>query len=50
LRERGGELVLCQVQPVVRDIFVACGLEHLFPFLPDFDAAIARWEHVIPTP
>lgn len=50
LREQGGELVLCQVQPVVRDIFAACGLENVFPFVPDFEAAVARWQQVIPTP
>lgn len=50
LREHGGELVLCQVQRVVRDIFVACGLDNLFAFLPDFEAAVTRWEHTVPTP
>lgn len=43
LREHGGELALCHVQPAVRDIFAACCLEHLFVFLPDFDAAVAHW-------
>jgi anti-anti-sigma factor len=43
LRERQGELVLCHAQPMVRDIFRACGLDQLFEFVPDFDAALARW-------
>lgn len=43
LRERQGELVLCYAQPMVRDIFVACGIDRLFEFVPDFDAALARW-------
>ena len=43
LREHQGELVLCHVQPVVRDIFAACCLDKLFVFLPDFDAALAQW-------
>lgn len=43
LREHQGELVLCHVQPAVHDIFAACGLDNLFVFLPDFDAALARW-------
>jgi anti-anti-sigma factor len=43
LREHGGELVLCHVQPLVHDIFEACCLDRLFHFLPDFDAAIAYW-------
>ncbi len=43
LRERQGELVLCHAQPTVRDIFEACGLNQLFHFLPDFDAAVAYW-------
>ncbi len=43
LREHDGELVLCHVQPVVRNIFEACCLDRLFCFLPDFDAAVAHW-------
>jgi anti-anti-sigma factor len=43
LRERGGEIVLCQAGPDVRSIFEACCLDTLFPFLPDFDAAVAHW-------
>ena len=43
LRERQGELVLCDAQPMVREIFTACGLDQMFLFLPDFDAAIAHW-------
>ncbi len=42
LREHGGELVLCHVQPDVRNIFAACCLEQLFQFLPDFEAAVAH--------
>jgi anti-anti-sigma factor len=43
LREHGGELVLCEVHPEVRGIFAACRLDNLFTFVPDFDAACARW-------
>ncbi|HEY7158729.1 MAG TPA: STAS domain-containing protein [Gemmataceae bacterium] len=43
LREHGGELMLCHAQPDVRDIFKACGLDPLFHFLPDFEAAVAHW-------
>lgn len=43
LREHQGELVLCHVQPAVRDIFTACCLDQLFHFLPDFDAAVAHF-------
>ena len=50
LREHGGELVLCQVQPAVRDIFTACGLDNVFPFVADCEAAVARWQQVISTP
>jgi anti-anti-sigma factor len=41
LRERQGELVLCFVQPPVREIFASCRLDQLFHFLPDFDAAVS---------
>jgi anti-anti-sigma factor len=40
LREHQGELVLCHVQPVVRDIFAACCLDQLFHFVPDFEEAV----------
>ncbi len=43
LREHRGELVLCDVRPDVRDIFAACGLEEMFHFVPDYDAAVAHW-------
>lgn len=43
LRENEGELVLCYVSPPVHEIFAACGLDQLFHFLPDFDAAVAQW-------
>ena len=43
LREHDGELVLCHVQPAVRDIFEACRLEELFAFQPDFNAAVTYW-------
>ncbi len=43
LRENQGELILCHVQPDVRDIFGACALDPLFHFLPDFDAAMTHW-------
>jgi hypothetical protein len=39
----GGALVLCEVAPEVRAIFEACSLDHQFPFVPDFDAAVAHW-------
>lgn len=44
LREHQGELVLCHVSPSVRDIFAACGLDALFHFLPDFDAAVVYFD------
>jgi anti-anti-sigma factor len=50
LRQHGGELVLCSVQPIVRDIFTACGLEALFQFLPDFEAAVAKLSQGVPAP
>jgi hypothetical protein len=43
LREHGGELKLCHVQPAVREIFAACCLEPLFCFRSDFETAIADW-------
>ncbi|HTU93310.1 MAG TPA: STAS domain-containing protein [Gemmataceae bacterium] len=44
LREHEGELVLCNLPPAVRSIFAACGLDQIFHFLPNFDAAVAFWE------
>jgi hypothetical protein len=44
LRERDGELVICQAGPEVRSIFEACCLDTLFLFLPDFEAAVAHWQ------
>jgi anti-anti-sigma factor len=43
LREHQGEMVLCDVNPDVRGIFSACGLEDMFHFVPDFAAAEAYW-------
>lgn len=43
LHEHQGELVLCHVRPDVREIFAACGLEEMFHFVPDYDAAVAHW-------
>ena len=43
LREHGGALILCHVQSDVRDIFKSCGLDPLFHFLPDFEAAVTHW-------
>jgi anti-anti-sigma factor len=43
LRQHQGELVLCHATPPVREIFVACGLDQLFYFVPDFDEAVAHW-------
>jgi hypothetical protein len=43
LNEHEGGLVLCHVSPPVHEIFEACGLEQMFHFLPDFDAAVAYW-------
>lgn len=43
LHKRQGELVLCYAPPAVHSIFAACGLDTLFQFLPDFDAAVAYW-------
>lgn len=44
VREQKGELVLCNVPDSVHSIFEACGLDQLFRFLPDFDAAVAYWK------
>jgi anti-anti-sigma factor len=43
LRDRGGELALCEVQPMVREIFEVCCVDRLFPFCPSFEAAVAHW-------
>lgn len=43
LSEQQGELMLCQVPPAVHSIFAACGLDQIFRFLPDLDAAVAYW-------
>jgi hypothetical protein len=43
LHERAGEMVLCEVPPVVKTIFDACRLDRQFLFVPDFPAALARW-------
>jgi anti-anti-sigma factor len=43
LRENGGELALCHVQPPVHEIFEACSLDKLFSFRSDFDDAGAQW-------
>jgi anti-anti-sigma factor len=43
LREHGGELALCYATPEVLSIFEACSLDRMFTFVPDFDAAAARW-------
>src|SRR5262245_1367027 len=39
----GGELVLCDVSPMVLPIFEACKLDTQFHFVADFPAALARW-------
>ena len=36
LREHGGGLVLCEVNPVARTVFEASLLDRQFTFLPDF--------------
>jgi hypothetical protein len=43
LHELGGEMVLCEVAPVVQTIFEAAKLDTQFLFVPDFAAALARW-------
>jgi anti-anti-sigma factor len=43
LRSLDGEMVLCEVAPVVMPIFEATKLDSQFHFVPDFDAAVARW-------
>jgi hypothetical protein len=43
LRSLDGEMVLCEVAPLVMPIFEATKLASQFQFVPDFDAAIARW-------
>jgi anti-anti-sigma factor len=43
LNEQGGEMVLCEVAPVVKTLFEACRLDNQFTFVPDFPAALARW-------
>ena len=41
--EQGGDMVLCGVSPAVQTVFEACRLDKQFHFVPDFDAAVARW-------
>ena len=41
--ENGGEMVLCDVTPPVKSTFDATQLDRRFTFVPDFDAAVARW-------
>jgi anti-anti-sigma factor len=41
--ESGGEMVLCDVTPPVKSTFDATQLDRRFTFVPDFDAAVARW-------
>lgn len=39
VRERGGALLLCEVDPLVRSVFEACQLDKHFHFVRDFDEA-----------
>ena len=41
--ENGGEMVLCDITPLVKSIFDVTHLDRKFTFVPDFDAAVARW-------
>jgi hypothetical protein len=41
--EHGGQMVLCDVSAPVKSIFEATHLDQQFTFVPDFDAAVARW-------
>ena len=39
MHKRGGQLVLCEVNPVTYSTFEACRLQNEFVFVADFDAA-----------
>ena len=41
--ENGGEMVLCDITPLVKSTFDITHLVRKFTFVPDFDAAVARW-------
>jgi hypothetical protein len=41
--ENGGEMVLCDITTPVKSTFDATQLHRKFTFVPDFDAAVARW-------
>ena len=41
--ENGGEMVLCDITTTVKSTFEATQLDRRFTFVPDFDAAVARW-------
>jgi anti-anti-sigma factor len=41
--ENGGQMVLCDVSDPVKSTFDATQLDRRFTFVPDFDAAVARW-------
>jgi anti-anti-sigma factor len=41
--ENGGEMVLCDVTPLVKSTFEVTQLDRRFTFVSDFDAAVARW-------
>jgi anti-anti-sigma factor len=43
LGEHGGGMVLCEVSPIVHDIFEACRLDTRFHFVADFPAALASF-------
>jgi anti-anti-sigma factor len=41
LQENGGNLILCDVLPVVKAVFEACKLQDFFLFAPDRSTALA---------
>jgi hypothetical protein len=44
-RRRGGELVLCQVNPITYTVFEACRLDRAFVFCPTLDEALDFWQN-----
>jgi len=46
LHERGRQLILCNVLPLTKCIFVVAGLKDIFEFVDDKFAALAAVQHV----
>ena len=44
-RRQGGELVLCQVNPITFSVFEACHLDRAFVFRPTLDEALGFWQN-----